>query len=113
MKPAELNFDEQVRGNTFDELTVQIKENGIAVDLTGCKVKMQIKEDANSERSLKTLSETDGIDIIPDGNLTIKQFRIDMKKGRHVYDLVVQFPDDSVVTYFTGLFPVIQNVSNI
>lgn len=113
MKPAVLNFDEQVRGNSFDEVSVFIKENGIPVDLTNCKVKMQIKEDANSERFLKSLSETSGIDILPGGELKIKTFRIDMKKGKHVYDLVVQFPNNAVITYFAGQFPVLQNVSDI
>lgn len=113
MEPAILNFDAQVRGNTFDELTVQIKENGVAVDLTGCNVRMQIKDEANNNISLKILTEVDGIDILPAGNLSIKKFRIDFKSGKHVYDLVVKFPTGDVVTYFEGKFPVKQNVSDI
>lgn len=113
MKPAILDFDAQVRGNTFDELDIQIKENGIAVDLTGCKVLMQIKDEANNTMSLKNLSETSGIDVLPGGNLKIKSFRIEMKSGKHVYDLVVKFPNGDVITYFEGRFPVLQNVSDI
>lgn len=105
---------EHYKGNTFDEILLQYKLDGVAVNITNFVIKMQLRKENGGVVFLQLTSVgSNGITIVNgvEGIFKINQQVIDIKGGNYIYD--IEFNDDGVIdTYIKGNFNIINDVTN-
>jgi hypothetical protein len=89
-----------VKGDTFNGVTLTIKKNTVAVNLTGASVKLVFKD--NLQKTSATLEVGSGITITGAllGELQIDKIsRLDWSAGTHVGDLQITDSNNDRMTY--------------
>ena len=103
MQPAKLNLT-IYKGSTFSkEVQWQTGEPSVPVDITGCKIRMQIRQKVTDTTFEDELTTENGKIVIVDALLG--KFRIDIpasvstgyKLEEGVYDLEIVYPDEITV----------------
>lgn len=117
MNPAKLDL-EIYQGSTFRKgFQWIIQSTGIAMDLSDCSIKMQIKESTCSELPLIDLSTENGKIVIEsaiDGKWIIEVLPSDttaVDAVRYVYDMDITFPSGDVFTVCQGIVKVTEDVT--
>lgn len=117
MTPAKLDL-EIYQGSTFRKgFQWKIQSTDLPMDLTGCQVKMQIRESECSETVAVECSTANGgaviesaidgkwyVEIASDDNLLLNPIR-------YVYDMDITFPSGDVFTVARGVIKVIKQVT--
>lgn len=107
------NFKDVVRGDSFGEKNIEIKNELLPLDLTGVEIRSQFREKTKIGTLVKTLTNIDGIDVYDptNGLFRVEDFIVDWPADIYYYDFQFTFPDESVKTYFGGYVKVIQDVT--
>lgn len=107
------NFKDILKGDSFGEKNITISNTSGPIDLTGVTIRSQFRKNMKTGDVVKTITETDGIDIFDptNGKLRIQDFIVDWVPDLYFYDVQFTFPDSSVRTYFGGYFKVLQDVT--
>lgn len=115
MKPVKLNL-EIYRGDTYYR-EFQWREFDVAVDITGCSIKMQFRECLGSPDVLLEASSVDGKVSVTDGinggweiDLPPAETSL-LEVGKYVYDVKFTFPDSSIHTVIRGIVDVVDRVT--
>lgn len=89
-------------------LALTIDTNGTPWNLTGYKARMQVRPFTESTTKIFDLDETDGIALGGVlGTVTVTRSAAQMaaaKAGRHVFDLELEAPDETVTKILKGRF---------
>jgi len=105
---------EHYKGDTFRAIPMQIKFNGIAIDITNYIITMQLKKEIGGVPYLTLSSIANaGITIVNGiiGIFEINEQIIDIKSGTYIYD--IEFNDNNIIdTYIRGSFNIIGDVTN-
>ena len=117
MTPAKLDLT-IYKGTTFRKgFQWKIQSTDLPMDLTGCTIKMQVKEGACSEVPLIELTTANGKIVIEsaiDGKWIIEILSADtatLNPIRYVYDMDITFPSGDVFTVTSGIIKVIEQVT--
>lgn len=101
-----LNFEHK-KGDTFESVNFEIKVDGVAIDLTDARIRMQLKKECGGKSylSLTTLLNA-GLTITDAllGKFKINEQVIDIEVGTYIYDIEIKFADNSVKTWISGEF---------
>lgn len=117
MNPAKLDL-EIYQGSTFRKgFQWKIQSTDLPMDLTGCQIKMQIKESACSNTAIIECSTANGgavfeseidakwyVEILPEDTMLLSPIR-------YAYDMDVIFPSGDVYTIARGTIKVIAQVT--
>jgi hypothetical protein len=111
--PKTYNLKTQVKGDTYPGVTITLTKNGSPIDLTGALIAIEFRESSRTGTVSKTLGIGTGITITDaiNGVFTIDPFQVNINAGRHYYDCQVTIAG-VVKTYFEGILPVNQDVTN-
>lgn len=111
MQPAYYNFSKHVSGDTFfgAQFDIYDKDKN-PIDLTSCIVKMQIRRTAGNEMLVEWNSQTGGI-VITTNKIDVQQKQVSIPEFDYLYDIQVTYPDQTVLTLISGLFPVINDIT--
>jgi hypothetical protein len=114
MKPATYNMPNHYKGDTFNAITFTIKEDAVAVDLTGAAIKMDFRKVSATGDPQQSMSIGSGITIVNDvgGIFKLDSFINNWAAQTYVYDAEITFADGSIKTYFKGSLKVEQDVAN-
>lgn len=113
MTPGVYNFRPVVSGDTVNALTIEVKDNLVAIDLTGCAIKMDFKRKPGYDYDKRLSTENSGIALTnPTGGLfTINSFIANLPPAKYLYDIQFTFSDGTVKTYISGTFEVLSEVT--
>lgn len=102
-----------LKGDTFNGLQMTLVKDGVAIDLTGATIKMDIRKDSKTGTSIDSRVTSDGITILDavNGVLQIDAFKVLYPVGKYYYDLQITFAAGNVKTYIEGTFTVTQDVT--
>ena len=117
MTPATYNIPSHYRGDTFDAITFTLKEDGVAVDLTGATIKMNFRRDSPTGNIQQSMTIGSGLTVVNavGGVFRLDSFINDWDVGRYFYDTELTFPnggDGIVRTYFIGYQDINQRSKN-
>ena len=109
-----LNFS-HINGDTFDEVPIRIKIDGVNADFTDAIIRMQLRKkacDLKAALSLTSVANA-GLTIIDaiEGLFKINQQIIDIDIYNYVYDIEIEFQDGTVKTYIRGNFNILSEVT--
>ena len=103
------------QGVTFT-FAFSIDNDGTPWNLTGYKARMQVRPFVQSTTKIFDLTETDGIALGGVlGTVTVTRSAAQMtaaRTGRHVYDLELEAPDETVTRILEGRFVIIPEVTH-
>lgn len=109
-----LNFT-HIKGDTFNEVPFELKINGVAVNLTGATIKMQLKKNAIDTASALSLTSVGsaGITITTpaSGLFKINTQVINIEPYPYVYDMQFTFASGEIKTYINGQFTITQDIT--
>lgn len=108
-----LNF-QTIKGDTFEEVTFEVKINNVAVDLTDAIIKMQLRKSKCGVIGLSLTSEDNaGLTILNalNGLFCINKQIINIEAYNYVYDIQITFADGVVKTWISGNFQIIEDVT--
>lgn len=107
------NFADILRGDSFGEKNISIENETSAIDLTGVLIRCQFRRGLKTGELVKTITETDGIDIYDavNGLFRIEDFIVDWDADIYYYDVQFTFPSGKVKTYFGGYVKILQDVT--
>ena len=112
---ARYDFSNAVKGDTFDGVLFTLTLNGVAIDLTGATIIMDLrltKTGTSVKRFTSVADEHITISATPtDGTFTFNDQIIDVDAADYFYDIQITFADDTVKTYIYGRWTVIQDVT--
>lgn len=111
MIPQSYNLPDAYRGDTMPEVSFQVAENSVYVDLTGSTITMQLR---NGGKVAKEFSSTLGnISIVSaaSGQFKILPVTLDIPAGIYDYDIEVFLATGYKNTYVKGTLNVIQDVT--
>jgi hypothetical protein len=110
-----MNF-RHIKGDTFEEVDFAIKLNGLAMDLTGAVIRMQLKKTQDLTFAYLSLTSvaSAGITITNaiGGLFKINQQIIDIEVFNYAYDVELTFASGVVKTYLAGTFTITQEITN-
>lgn len=112
---ANYNFNNHVKGDTFDAVEFQLILGGVIQNLTGMEFACMFK--SNPEDTVPVLSLTSKVNGgIVITNATQGKFKIDpgivdITPGIYYYDLQFTFATGEVKTYISGTLTVVQDVT--
>tara|TARA_R110000851_G_scaffold42020_1_gene104854 strand:- start:3190 stop:3537 length:348 start_codon:yes stop_codon:yes gene_type:complete len=114
MTPANYIIPNHYKGDTFDSITFSIKEDGVAVNLTGAQIKINFRIGSNTGNIQQSMLVDSGLTIqnATDGVFTLDEFVNDWDANKYFYDTQITFLDGVVRTYFKGTIIVDQNNDN-
>lgn len=102
------------RGDTWQGINkLTLKINGSVVNLSGADVKMEFREKIDSPVLLTFSTANSAITLTNplSGELKIKEKTIEIPYGNYIYDLQVNFPDETVLTFLEGTWKIIADVT--
>jgi hypothetical protein len=109
-----LNFS-HCKGDTFDQVNFELKVNGIAKNLTGATIRMQLRKSADEATTALSLTSVAnaGITITSplNGLFRINTQIIDIPVFDYEYDVEITFSDATVKTYISGYFTITQEIT--
>ena len=111
---SSLNFS-HVNGDTFDEVPIRIKIDGVNADLTDAIIRMQLRKKACDLKAVLSLTSVAnaGLTIIDaiNGLFKINEQVINVDVYNYVYDIEIEFADATVKTYIRGNFNILEEVT--
>lgn len=108
-----LNFSAK-RGDTFDEVAFELKKDGVAVDLTGATIHMQVRKAPGSPVLLDFISTASAGITITDataGKFKINSTIINLDANGYLYDIQITFSSGEVRTWISGQFTVSNDIT--
>lgn len=109
-----LNFT-HTKGDTFNEVAFEVKKNGVALDLTGATIKMQLRKEYNDITPTLALTSVSnaGLTITnaTSGHFKINAQIINIEVFNYVYDIQFTLASGEVKTYVKGGFNVTPEVT--
>jgi len=113
MTPGKYNWPAQYAGDTARPWEIQILEDGNIVKLTGVTVKLQARRDPQGVVLLDLSSDGTGITITDEeeGKVRFGGYTNPDVQAMLTYDIQYHFPDGSLTTYLTGVYPVYGQVT--
>lgn len=108
-----LNF-QNIKGDTFEQVSFEVKVNDVAVDLTGAVIKMQLRKEYGGVIGLSLTSVANaGITITNAalGSFKINQQVINIPPYNYLYDIEIHFADGTVKTWISGNFQILNDVT--
>ena len=105
------------RGDTFLGISeIEVLINGVAVDITGASILMQLKKVAGSSDVAKEFSTDNALITITDataGKFAIESCIIDIIPFNYVYDIEVTLATGRVLTVVEGTWEILADVSRV
>lgn len=96
------------RGDTFNEIPMIFKRNGAIYNLTGCEFKMQLRKTAGGDIAKNaTVTITNAVN----GMFKIDKQTFDIEAFDYLYDLQIKFANTDVLTLYSGIFTVINDIT--
>jgi hypothetical protein len=115
MTPATYVIPNHYKNDTFNEITFTIKEDAVAVDLTGATIKIDFRKNKNT--GILQVSFTIGSGITVDnavgGVFTLNSFINNWVADVYYYDAEITFASGVVRTYFKGTLTVNQDIESV
>lgn len=108
-----LNFSTK-RGDTFDEVLFELKRDGVAINLTGATIHMQIRKVPGGPVFLNFISTgSAGITITSptEGKFKINSTIINLDANAYLYDIQITFASGEVRTWVSGQFVVSNDIT--
>ena len=109
------NFPEHTKGDTFLGAVFTMTSGGVAINLTGYRIRMHIRRTATQTSplvlALDTEDETIEIHDAAAGKFRIKAQVIDIPAYSYVHDIEFTRPDGQVRTWVKGRFTVTEEVT--
>jgi hypothetical protein len=106
---ATYNFEDHIRGNTFEGVKFNLNDSGGPIVLTGASIELR-----TSKRPINNLLSTGNgkivITAVP-GEFQVKEQIIDWVAGKYYYSIKIVFPDGTVKTYIKGTWRIINGYS--
>ena len=118
---ATVNLPRQLKGDTFPTLdflvgkvvVVDDVETEEVIDLTGAKIRMQVRPKLNSEVVFLELEIGDGLTVFPvQGRFQIDEQVIDIPVGTHYYDIEITLASGVKFTWFIGTWTITSDVTH-
>ncbi len=122
-----------IKGDTFEAVNFQMIVNSVALNLSGCALRMQLRKEYGgviylylnsiytSDTSLIKADSSIPIDLYSSGGITITNptsglFRINRQiinidSGNYIYDIELDKPDGTVKTYISGNFLITNDIT--
>ena len=108
------NFPNHVKGDTFiaRQISFSSVTHNAPIDLTNAEIKIDFKENADSEPAYFWSTSDNSIIITdgPNGIVTMTAKVIDALASTYIYDIQVN-NNGIIKTYFTGSMKIIQDIS--
>lgn len=105
------SFSEKKNYSTCDAEVVKITKNGTALDLSGAKASMVIREIPSGKIMEHLTTENSGLEITDEagGELTINGRFLNYPNTSKVYgcDIRFELPGDVYKTYIEGTYPIL------
>jgi hypothetical protein len=108
-----LNFSTK-RGDTFDEVLFELKKDGVAINLTGATIHMQLRKAAGGPVFLNLISTASAGITITDavaGKFKINTTIINLEANVYLYDIEITFSTGEVRTWVSGQFTVLNDIT--
>ncbi len=102
------------KGDTFEAVNFQININSVALDLTGCTLRMQLRKEYGGVIFLSFTSVANaGITITNavSGLFKINKQIINIDANVYIYDIELMKADGSIKTYVNGNFNITNDVT--
>ena len=103
-----------IKGDTFEAVNFQMIINSVALNLTGCTLRMQLKREYGGTVFLSLTSVANaGITITTptSGLFKINKQVIDIDAHNYIYDIELIKADGTVKTYISGNFLITNDVT--
>ena len=103
-----------IKGDTFEAVNFELLVNSVALNLTGCTLRMQLRKEYGGIVYLSLTSVANaGITITnpSSGIFTINKQIIDIDSANYIYDIELIKADGTVKTYVSGNFYVTNDVT--
>ena len=103
-----------IKGDTFELVNFQMLVNSVALNLTGCTLRMQLRKEYGGIVYLSLTSVASaGITITTaaSGLFKINKQIIDIDANNYIYDIELIKADGTVKTYISGNFYVTNDVT--
>lgn len=115
MNPAIYTIPTHYRGDTLNSITFTIKENTIAVDLTGASIKMDFRRgtDTGALQESKTIGSGLLVTDAVNGVFEMIAYINNWEAGVYFYDMQITFPSSIIRTYVKGTLTVKQDVAGV
>ena len=115
MTPATYTIPNHYKSDTFDAITFTIKEDAIAVDLTGATIKIDFRKGKNTGTLQQSFTIGSGITLTDaiNGVFRLDSFINNYDADVYYYDCEITFPSGVVRTYFKGTLTVNQDTANV
>ena len=96
------------RGDTFNEIPMVFKLNGVIYNLTGCEFKMQLRKTAGGDIAKNvTLTITNAVG----GMFKINKQTFDIEAFDYLYDLQIKYLNNDILTLYSGIFTVTNDIT--
>ena len=110
------NFPEHISGDTWSGInSMIISETNTPVNLSNCKIVMQVRSSHNLASPLvyefSTLKNTILIISAVGGVINVPSQDINIPPGLYNYDLKIIFPNGNKKTYLTGEWKILPNIT--
>jgi hypothetical protein len=115
MTPATYTIPNHYKGDTFDSITFTIKEDSVAVDLTGVAIKIDFRKGSNTGTLKQSFNIGSGITLVDavNGVFKLDSFINDYDADVYYYDAQITFASGVIRTYFKGTLTVNQDTANV
>jgi hypothetical protein len=103
-----------IKGDTFEAVNFQMLINTVALNLTGCTLKMQLRKEYGGIVYLSLTSVASaGITITTPANGLFKINRqiINLDSANYIYDIELIKADGTIKTYINGNFSITNDVT--
>lgn len=103
-----------IKGDTFEAVNFQMLVNSVALDLTGCTLRMQLRKEYGGVVFLSLTSVANaGITITnaSTGSFKINKQIINIDANNYIYDIELDKQNGDVKTYISGNFSVINDIT--
>lgn len=103
-----------IKGDTFEAVNFQMLVNSVALDLTGCTLRMQLRKEYGGVVFLSLTSVANaGITITnaSTGSFKINKQIINIDANNYIYDIELHKQNGDVKTYISGNFSVINDIT--
>ena len=101
--PAQYNFPEIEKNDTFLRRNITITADGTPLDLTDAVVTMQLK---SNHRGKPVHTFNISIDNPTSGVLTLEPWHIKLEPYNYLYDLDIELNNGQKFTFMNGVFPI-------
>ena len=105
------NFPDHIKGDTMQAVNFTVTVNSSALDLTGATIKMDLRTSNGNLRKRFSSVDDDGISITnaAGGVFSVLEQIIDVPAMTYNYDIEITLSDDTVNTYISGTWTILQD----